>query len=474
LAAGIFDAIFCTPWCLEFMSRFKPDPRSAPRPEIFTHPVALAKKLSPAAPKTVQPGLASTRVNTAQKIGFAMLCVYAVGPYLNEIGGRFFGITPRITLVPLLLLLLCTVFSGQAARALQMPIGRWWLAMFVIMIVATPFSFWPGGSVAILQDFGLKRYIVLFFICAVQASAIQCIRFAYVNVLSMALILFLCFRYGIASEVDGRFFIADSLFFDNPNDLAIGLLIAATSLLFVFFASSFPLKMMVSCEITLAIFYILKTGSRGTFLATVAAGIFAIVFAKKRLFALVLIPMMLAALIAFVPAKTMQRLMNIVINAQELEDTGTASSDVESQLQRQDTLKRSLSVTLTHPLLGVGPGMFDNFVQQRAKAANVHTASIGTHNSYTQISSECGIPALICYLATLILTMKLYLRTYKELSKRPIDSRLTGIAFSGFIGTIAYIVASTFHHIAYGGALPSLGGQAIALWLATRPALQRV
>jgi len=402
-----------------------------------------------------------------------MLCLYSIAPFLNDLAGLVFHVSPRLTLVPMALLFFFTAFSGQAGRALQTSLGRWWLAMFLIMVVATPFSFWRGGSVALLQDFGIKRYVSLFCICAVQASLVQCIRYAYLSILSAALILFMCFRYGTISDSDGRFFVDGSLFFDNSNDLAIGLLAAATGLLFVFFARGVLLKIIATSEIGLCLFYILRTGSRGTFLAVLVCVAFAMAFAKKKLLVMLIVPTVLVSLIALAPSKTLQRLVSIVADPETAVAAGEAGGDVESQLQRQDLVKLSVKLTLTHPLLGVGPGMFDDFVQQNAKQSGKHLASLNTHNSYTQISSECGIPALICYLATLILTIKYNYRVYKSLVKLPrqVDSRITGIAFSGFIGAIGFAVASTFHHIGYGAVLPWMAGQAAALWLATQPIL---
>jgi len=403
-----------------------------------------------------------------------MLCVYAIAPLLNDFFALQFRLSPRLTLIPTAAVFFCTAFSGHLGRALKVPLGRWWLALIVLMIAATPFSFWPGGSTAMLQDYVPRRYVLLFCICALQVTLGQQIRFAYVNILSTALILFLCLRYGTVSDSDGRFFILESLFFDNSNDLAIGLLCAATSVLFVFFARGFLLKIIAGSEIVLCLFYILKTGSRGTFIAVLVAAMVAMMFAKKRLLLMLLVPALLIGLIAIAPSQTLKRLVSIVADPEAQVAAGTAGGDVESQLQRQDLLKMSLKLTITHPILGVGPGMFDNFVQQRAKQAGTHIASLNTHNSYTQISSECGIPALICYVATLVLTIKINYRIYRALVKKQgqVDGRITGIAFSGFIGCIAFVVAGFFHHIAYGGYQPLLAGEAIALWLATRPILE--
>ena len=59
-----------------------------------------------------------------------------------------------------------------------------------------------------------------------------------------------------------------------------------------------------------------------------------------------------------------------------------------SALQRKELFFRSLEVTAKHPLLGIGPGNFPII------SGIWHV----THNSYTQISAEGGIPAFVLYL----------------------------------------------------------------------------
>jgi O-antigen ligase len=439
---------------------------------MLRHPVTLAAEPAPA-PRVVKPVLASVESTAFQTFGFAMLCLYAVGPALNDIARNIFGFVPHLTLIPLALLWVCTVFGGGLGRAFQVSMGRWWLALFVIMMISTPFSIWPGGSTALLADFGPKRYVILFCIAAVQVSAMQCIRFAYLQIVSSALLLSMCFLYGSSSISDGRFYIAQSMFFDNSNDLAIALLLTSTNLLFVFFARGFVLKILATCEILLSLFYILKSGSRGTFLAAMVAAVFVLIFSKRKIIVLSLVPAVLIVLITFAPSQMVQRFMSVVIDPEQVVASGAGGSEVESQLARQDMVKLSLKITLQHPLLGVGPGMFDNFVQKGAKEAGVHAASLSTHNAYTQVSSECGIPAFICYMATIILTIKLNYRMFKALPDQggQVDPRLTGIAFSGLIGAIAYVVASTFHHIAFAGNLAWLSGGTVALWLVTQPIL---
>jgi len=57
---------------------------------------------------------------------------------------------------------------------------------------------------------------------------------------------------------------------------------------------------------------------------------------------------------------------------------------------------------LTHPLFGVGPGNFptaqNDLALSRGESKGLWAE---THNTYTQISSEMGIPGLVIYLALL-------------------------------------------------------------------------
>ena len=56
---------------------------------------------------------------------------------------------------------------------------------------------------------------------------------------------------------------------------------------------------------------------------------------------------------------------------------------------------------MEHPIFGVGPGIFTvgeaDLAKSEGQAAQWHVS----HNSYTQVSSEMGIPGLLLYLAAL-------------------------------------------------------------------------
>src|SRR5205807_8886602 len=92
-----------------------------------------------------------------------------------------------------------------------------------------------------------------------------------------------------------------------------------------------------------------------------------------------------------------------------------------------------------------------------------------THNSYTEVSSECGIPGFICYMAFLIFTIRLSYKLYKQTVDKPEFREIMGMSYCLLMGALVYAVSTFFFHMAYTGALPVLGGLTLSLHLAAQP-----
>jgi len=76
-------------------------------------------------------------------------------------------------------------------------------------------------------------------------------------------------------------------------------------------------------------------------------------------------------------------------------------SDSDSAAGRKALLIKSIEITFRFPLLGVGPGNFPAIVFADIQKNSGRYSWFVTHNSYTQISSESGIPALLMFLGML-------------------------------------------------------------------------
>jgi O-antigen ligase len=101
-----------------------------------------------------------------------------------------------------------------------------------------------------------------------------------------------------------------------------------------------------------------------------------------------------------------------------------------------------------------------------AKQAGQRFPSLGTHNTYLQVASEMGIPALICYLGTLFGVLSMNLRLYRRAAEDPRMYDAANMALCLFLALVAYSFSTLFHHVAYSRQLPTLAGMSIALWAA--------
>jgi O-antigen ligase len=123
---------------------------------------------------------------------------------------------------------------------------------------------------------------------------------------------------------------------------------------------------------------------------------------------------------------------------------------------------KSLEYTFSHPVFGIGAGTFSAFEGGMSRLDGRHGQWQETHNSYTQISSEVGLPAVICFIGGIISALFLLSRT---MSKAQHD-KLPIILVSAFCCMLAIAMLGTcmlFLSLGYRFYMPALTGLAIAL-----------
>jgi O-antigen ligase len=86
-----------------------------------------------------------------------------------------------------------------------------------------------------------------------------------------------------------------------------------------------------------------------------------------------------------------------------------------------------------------------------------------THNAYTQVSSEAGVPALIFFLGILVLSIRSCHRIHKTCGGDPRLLPLAHTALALELALAAYGISSLFSSVAYSNLLPTLAGLAVAL-----------
>src|SRR5439155_10032522 len=138
------------------------------------------------------------------------------------------------------------------------------------------------------------------------------------------------------------------------------------------------------------------------------------------------------------PVALQQRYSSLLVN--DVADTkdAMAESAVASREQRMSLLWESLSMTMSNPLVGVGPGMFDVAAAYQAKRRGAREEWVVTHNTYTQVSSEAGLPALIFFVATLGCCIRIVSSVHKQTREMPDADDAAHVAYCLLLSLTAY------------------------------------
>jgi len=278
------------------------------------------------------------------------------------------------------------------------------------------------------------------------------------------------------ASVGARLAVGLSGTLSNPNDLAAVLVIGLPFCAWYVLASGRPLvlRVVMAAVTAVELVMLLKTGSRMGLLTLlfVGLGLFFITRGRERLLLAVVTLAIGLGAIFFVPRAIQERYETMVNRGvEESQGNFDALAAISSTHGRWNLFVHSLEVTAHHPLLGVGPGNFSSRNAEIAKDAGEAANWQVTHNSYTQVSSECGIPAALLFGWLLLYGLRNANRLRKAMPLHPELRNAAPMAFWLLVGIAAYGFCGMFAAIAYGYQLPLLVAIVVSLDTATAAAL---
>jgi O-antigen ligase len=402
--------------------------------------------------------------NVFQRVGFYLLLLYLFVMY-----SRLFDIVLGSFEIPFIitsLVLAASVFSGAFQRALGTPAGKAVLLFTIWMAICLPFSVWRSGSLEVFQGWA-KAALSFVYVVGLIDSHRQCLRSVYTIGLAVVVLAAIALKFG--SMETGRLFLAEGKF-QNPNDLANTLLLG---LPFIWLAlknstQNVLVKIPPIVLAAMVLYTITKTGSRGALV--VFLGLMLFVFFSANFvdrMAIAVAGLVLVLIGAFVlPNSLRSRYFTLF---EEGEDSRMSESAVTSSEARSELLKRSAMLTVQHPLFGVGPGMFSEANQQDMQAQGIHTADLVSHNSYTTVSSEMGIPGFLLFAGIILISLRLANRVHSLTRRRKSKywASVTNTASCLRMSLVAYSVTALFATVSYQSTLPTLAGLTVALYITT-------
>ncbi len=367
----------------------------------------------------------------------------------------------------------CFFLSGGFIRSLRETPIRLWMGFTAWILLCIPTSDWPGGSLATVSSYIRTDLPVPLLIAGMVMSWEDCKK--VLNVVALAALGCVLISFLFPSTDAGRYELGINTDMANANDFAALLIMLMPFLLWQLIVPNRPLIIRVLLYVAIGggLFTSLRTGSRGGLIALVVSLLVLMskLSTSQRLMVAVGAFVLGGVLVMIVPGAIRDRLGS-TFGALHVFSGGSSASHVDSGLDDESAesrwylLKKSLLFTVQHPVFGVGPDQFANHEGFAAKAEGQHGNWHETHNAYTQVSSEDGLPALLFMLTALVMTLRLLSRTYRKALRMPATAENREIAAAclcTLTAMIGFCCAIFFLSLAYEFYLPMLIAIAVVL-----------
>ncbi|HEX3876648.1 MAG TPA: O-antigen ligase family protein [Bryobacteraceae bacterium] len=369
--------------------------------------------------------------------------------------------------------------DGRLFTTLKTRIGAAMMLLTCMYAINIPFSSWRGQSLHIFTDEWMKSFTAFLLAGAVVVTFQEC-RTALNSIGWGAGIASLITLY-LGRGSSGRLQTAHGTL-SNSNEIAFLLLLGLPFLaLMVLDKDAAKLKRMLAFFFAVSSLYALvRTGSRAGLLGLAILGLmtFFRVSVPAKLAMIVAAGVLAAGVVVVMPGvakryATMFRGSSEMSQATSAEEAHELDMAINSTQGRRQLLVNSIKLTLQHPITGVGMGAFGAVMAEHEISEGQHAGFQGTHNTYTQISSEAGIPALLCFVCIILFSMldlrAVYKRARGKVTK--VGKQIADVSFALIASLVAYAVCVAFDFVAYNPTLPILAGFAIALSAVAQNAL---
>jgi hypothetical protein len=336
---------------------------------------------------------------------------------------------------------LLVFISGKWTDALRHRSVQCWYGFGACLFFATAFSTWRGGSLPVFLNWVRTVFPLLFLIPSVVWTRADLMK--VINTIGWAGIATIALGFTAKDVVDGRMTIVAASSIGDSNDYAAHIMFVMPVILYVLFAAKKSMfrKALGLVVLPAGLYQLLSTGSRGAMVSACATMLVLLFVVRPTIKVALLVGIPTLALVAvpFVPSRAIERLTTLF----QSKDAQTKEA-AESAEARKRLFQQSVTLTLRHPLLGVGPGQFMENEGSLAGQAGQRGMWHQTHNTYTQVSSECGIPALILYVSAIVITLRRLWKTHSS-----DDPLLGSVALVMFFATLAYAMCVFFLSHAY-------------------------
>jgi putative inorganic carbon (HCO3(-)) transporter len=335
--------------------------------------------------------------------------------------------------------------------------------------VGVSFAYWRTESFQLLTQVWYKTFLIFLLLSQVLTTVSRIRNILWAVVLGELIVTII----SVARSGDAALHVGDrvagvSATFLGWNffGIAMAFSIPYIGVLYVSSRSIFRTALLL-VSLGVMAWMLVLTASRGGFLDVTFSVILTYWFvlrgsARGRIASLILIAL-LSISIAKAPDVFFARLQT-VLNGSEVTSNETLAAD-ESTEGREFLLQRALDYTLANPMFGVGLG---NFAVINGTDLQRSDAWFTTHNAFTQVSSEAGIPALFLFLALFATVLKHMKRVGDNFENDVSNNELRLLARATVVSALALGFGGLFANLAYDHYFYYPAAISAALWTLAR------
>ena len=327
--------------------------------------------------------------------------------------------------------------------------------------LSVPFALTGGIAFHFWMDFA--RAIVM---CVVIAASVRNARdlerlgLVYFGVTVLYTVIILA-RFQLGSGDDWRL---GRLYFYDANDLATLIVTALPiGLYFALAHRRLVLRLVAAVGLMLLVIALIRSGSRGGFLAFLAIAAFILVgfttiSGRARVGGLVLI---LGVLSATASDRYWTQMQTIVRPHEDY--------NLSDETGRVKIWKRGIGYMLDRPAVGVGMGNFQTAEGTLSSLARMGEYGRGVrwgaaHNSFVQIGAELGFPGLLLFIVLIVSLFAALRRVARGATRAdPASKDLARLAQSLMAAFVGFVVGGFFLSLAYSDMVYTLAALSLAL-----------
>jgi O-antigen ligase len=262
------------------------------------------------------------------------------------------------------------------------------VALGAVIVLTLPFSFWPGGSLTVFSDIYVKIILIVALMMSTITSPRRLRQMTWIMIVASGYIASRAvydYVRGVNLIEGDRVRGAVGGMFENPNDLALNLVIFLAPTLFIIFHDKKASRRLFACVIAAAMLAaIVCTKSRSGFLGLVAM-VGVVMFYTARAKPAIVAGALLVGVMALpaMPSSFWDRMDSI----------GNADEDTSgSRAARLRLIDQGIEVFLENPVTGIGAGQFQNY-----NAPDMVEKWRVTHNVWLQVAAELGMFGLMIF-----------------------------------------------------------------------------